>query len=47
MHGAGAARVADKRIASLDGYGEISGTHVWRQIASAIRAIQSGRGVSA
>jgi hypothetical protein len=47
MHGTGAARVADKRVASLDGYGEISGTHIWRQIASAIRAIQSGRGVSA
>jgi hypothetical protein len=47
MHGAGAAHVADKRIANLDGYGEISGTHVWRQIASAIRTIQSGRGVSA
>jgi hypothetical protein len=46
-HGAGAAGVAEKRIANLDGYGEISGTHVWRQIATAVRAIQAGRGVAA
>jgi hypothetical protein len=46
-HGASAARVADKRVESLDGYGELSATHVWRQIASAVRAIQAGRGVSA
>jgi hypothetical protein len=45
-HGTAAARIADKRVASLDGYGELAGTHVWRQIATAVRAIQAGRGVS-
>jgi hypothetical protein len=45
-HGAAAARIADKRVASLDGYGELAGTHVWRQIATAVRAIQTGRGLS-
>ncbi len=45
-HGAAAARIADKRVASLDGYGELAGTHVWRQIATVVRAIQAGRGVS-
>jgi hypothetical protein len=41
-HGKQAVRVAEKRAENAELSGSSSSAHIWRQVAAAIRTIQSG-----